>query len=178
MRTTVLNHCHTFHPESQAEYDRLVVEEKRLTRAIARRGDIDAEEPTQRRRMSEPPEDLEAELAAVRAQMDEQRKVIASGWVRLVVKGLPRKEFRRILTEHPPRDDNALDQQLGYNADTFGEALIAACTDKTLAHELCGGEAVPNEWDTWADEMTDGQYGDIFTACLKLNTDGQPTFPR
>lgn len=177
MRSTVLNHCHTFHPDAQAEYDRLVLEEKRLTREKARRAEGDDEAPV-KRRMSQPLEDVDAKLADVRAQMDEQRRVIASGWVRLVVTALPRKEFRRLLTEHAPREDVEADKHLGYNSDTFGEALIAACIDKTLAHELNGGDTVPNEWDKWADEMTDGQYEDIFTACLKLNTDGQPSFPR
>ena len=176
MRTTVLNHCHTFHPEAQAEFDRLAIEEKRLSRELARRGDEG--EPAPKRRMSQPAPRLEDEIADVKAKMDEQRRIIASGWVRFVVKSLPRKEFRRLLTEHAPRDDVAADKQLGYNSDTFGEALIAASIDNTLAHELNGGEPVDNEWDSWADDMTDGQYEDIFTACLKLNTDGQPSFPQ
>jgi hypothetical protein len=39
MRTRVLNHFHTFHPEAQAEHDRLAQEEKRLTRAQAAQDD-------------------------------------------------------------------------------------------------------------------------------------------
>lgn len=174
MRTTVLNHFHTFHPEAQAEFNRLAAEERRLTTIIARRG----EEGAPRRRLSEPPEDIDGALERVREAMDEQRKVIASGVVRLVIKGLTRGEFRRLLVAHPPRDDDPFDQQVGYNVDTFGDELIRACIVKTLAHELHGGEPVENEWDRWADEMTQGQWDEIFRACLRLTTDGSPSLPR
>ena len=179
MRTRVLNHFRTFHPEAQAEHDRLAIEERRIQREIARRGDVDDEAPVKRRRMSEPAEDLEGQLADVRAQMETHKATIASGVVRIVIKGLTRGEFRRLLTANPPRDDEPYDQQLGYNVDTFGDALIQACIVRTDAHELNGGGPVPNEWDVWADEMTNGQWQEIFKACLDLTNDGEPTtFPR
>jgi hypothetical protein len=174
MRTRVLNHFHTFYPEAQAEHDRLALEEKRLTIAKARQGEDDGQPA--RRRMSEQPEDLDAQLADVRARIEEQKAIIASGVVRLHLSGLGRKVFRRIITEHPPREGEALDAQLGYNADTFGEALVRACLIRT---DSLDGDPVPNEWDKWADEMTDGQWEEVFTAALKLQTDGNPSvFPR
>ena len=180
MRTKVLNHFHTFHPEAQAEFNRLAAEEKRLTRALAREPEpTDGPAPVRLdgrpRRLSEPPEDLDAQLAAVRAKMDEQRKIISSGVVRIVIKGLTRGEFRRLLTSHPPRENDPLDGKVGYNADTFGDALIKACILRT--GDL-NGNPVPNEWDQWADEMTNGQWEDVFTACMKLTNDPEPVFPR
>jgi len=175
MRTRVLNHFHTFHPDAQAEHDRLAFEEKRLTRALARLGDEDPDRP---RRMSEPvPQtaDIEAELEAVRARIDEQKAIIASGVVRVVIKGLTRGEFRRLLTAHPPRDGDDLDGRLGYNSDTFGDALISASIVRT---ESLDGETVDNEWAEWADDMTNGQWEEVFTACLTLTNDGEPVFPR
>jgi hypothetical protein len=171
MRTRVLNHFHTFHPDAQAEHDRLALEEKRLTRLQAR----EPEDEPKPRRMSEPAEDIEAELESVRAKIDECKAVIASGVVRVVIKGLTRGEFRRLLTAHPPRDGDDLDARLGYNSDTFGDALITASIVKT---ENLDGEPVPNEWARWADEMTNGQWEEFFTACLKLTNDGEPVFPR
>ncbi|NCD23921.1 MAG: hypothetical protein EOL90_13440, partial [Spartobacteria bacterium] len=96
MRTKVLNHFHTFHPEAQEEFTRLAAEEKRLTRAMAREPEptdgpdtlrLDGTRP---RRLSEPSRSdwIETELADVRAEMDEQRKIIASGVVRIIIKGL------------------------------------------------------------------------------------------
>ena len=179
MRTKVLNHFHTFHPDAQEEFNRLAVEERRLTRAMAREPEQE-DTPALRldgrsRRLSEPPVNLEAELADVRAQMDEQRKIIASGVVRIVIKGLTRGEFRRLLVAHPPRQGDPLDSKVGYNADTFGDALIQASILRT---EDLDGNPVPNEWDRWADEMTNGQWEDVFTACMKLTNDPEPVFPR
>lgn len=176
MRTRVLNHFHTFHPDAQAEHDRLALEEKRLTRDLARRGEQDPDAPP--RRMSEPPpatEDVDAELADVRARIEEQKAVIASGVVRVVIKGLSRGEFRRLLTAHPPRDGDTLDAQLGYNSDTFGDAFVSASIVRT---EDLDGQPVDNQWAAWADDMTNGQWEEFFTACLKLTNDGQPVFPR
>ena len=180
MRTKVLNHFHTFHPEAQEEFNRLAAEEKRLTRAMAREPEpTDGPTPVRLdgrpRRLSEPPDDLDAQLADVRAEMDEQRKVIASGVVRILIKGLTRGEFRRLLTAHPPRENDPLDGNVGYNADTFGDALIKACILRT---EDLDGNPVPNEWDQWADDMTNGQWEDVFTACMRLTNDPEPVFPR
>lgn len=174
MRTRVLNHFHTFHPEAQAEFDRLAAEEKRLTLAHARQAEGGAES-SPKRRMSEPADDLAGQIEAVRAALDVQRDIIASGVVRVVIKGLSRGEFRRLMVAHPPREDDALDRQLGYNADTFGDALITACIVRT---ESLSGEAVENRWPQWADEMTNGQWEEFFTACLKLTNEGEPSFPQ
>ena len=180
MRTKVLNHFHTFHPEAQEEFNRLAAEEKRLTRAMAREPEpTDGPTPVRLdgrpRRLSEPPDDLDAQLADVRAKMDEQRKIIASGVVRIIIKGLTRGEFRRLLTAHPPRQGDDLDARVGYNADTFGDALIKACILRT---EDLDGQSVPNDWDQWADAMTNGQWEDEFTACMRLTNDPEPVFPR
>ena len=180
MRTKVLNHFHTFHPEAQEEFNRLAAEEKRLTRAMAREPEpTDGPTPVRLdgrpRRLSQPPVNLEAELADVRAKMDEQRAIISSGVVRIIIKGLTRGEFRRLLTAHPPRQGDDLDTRMGYNADTFGDALIKACILRT---EDLNGNPVPNDWDQWADEMTNGQWEDVFTACMKLTNDPEPVFPR
>lgn len=182
MRTKVLNHFHALHPEAQEEFNRLAAEEKRLTRAMAREPEpTDGPTPVRLdgrpRRLSEPSRSdwIEAELADVRAKMDEQRAIISSGVVRIIIKGLTRGEFRRLLTAHPPRQGDDLDTRMGYNADTFGDALIKACI---LHTEDLSGNPVPNDWDRWADEMTNGQWEDIFTVCMKLTNDPEPVYPQ
>jgi hypothetical protein len=173
MRTRVLNHFHTFHPDAQAEHDRLAKEEQRLTRELAA-------SPTDERmgkpgRMSVAPPDLAAELVDVRERLEAAKSAIASGVVRIIIKGLTRGEFRRLVTAHPPREGDDLDKRLGYNVDTFGDALVKACIVRT---EDLDGEPVPNDWDKWADEMTNGQWDEVFTACMKITNDGEPVFPR
>lgn len=181
MRTRVLNHFHTFHPEAQAEFDALAREEREIVTEKAARGDEPSAKP---RRMSEPLPDLDARLVEIRARQDELRATIASGVVVVTLQGLPRRTkdgsgrstYRRLMLEHPPRDGDDLDARLGYNVDTFGDALIQACI---LSTTNLAGEDVPNEWDRWADDMTDGQWQEFFTAALDLQQDGNPrTFPR
>ena len=58
---------------------------------------------------------------------------------------------------------------------TFGDALIQACIVRT---ENLDGRKVPNKWDKWADEMTDGQWNEVFNACMHLTRDPNPSFPQ
>ena len=125
--------------------------------------------------MSQAPEDVDAQLVEVREKIEECKAVIASGVVRIHIKGLTRGEFRRLLTAHSPRTGDPLDEQVGYNSDTFGDALITACIIRT---EDLDGEPVDNEWAAWADEMTNGQWEEVFRACLSLTNDGEPVFPQ
>lgn len=176
-----LTHFHTFHPDAQAEFDRLMAEEKRLTRELARRSEDPEQAPIvrmdgSRRRMSEAaPQDIDAALAEVRAKMDEQRATIATGAVRITLSGLPRGAYRALISAHPPRDGDDLDQRLGYNSDTFGDALIEASI--LGCHDL-NGQPVPNQWGEWADEMTNGQWEEVFTEAFQLQRRGNPVFPR
>jgi hypothetical protein len=174
MRTLILHHFHTFYPDLEREVEELAAQDKALATAQARRGDPDAEQP--KRRASEPAVDLDAEREAVKAKIAENVAKRSSGIVRLIFTAKNRKEFRRLVTEHPPREDDPLDAQTGFNVDTFGDALIKACLTRC---ENLDGKKVTNRWDKWADEMTDGQWEEIFRKVLKLNRDGNPTtFPR
>lgn len=200
MRTTVLNYLHTEHPLTQIEFNELAGKEARLKAEQARRGEAgeaESELEPPRQRASEPlpappADDTTEQLEAVRARLAELRAVIKSGFVRLIIKGLNRGEYRQLLVAHPPREDEELDQRTGYNVDTFGDELIQACLIRT---ETLDGEqlwARPAndsgkhfreqetcpDWPAWADEMTDGQWEEIFVACLKITKDPSPAFPQ
>lgn len=179
MRTLVLHHFHTFYPDLEREVEELAAEDKRLATAIARRGEIDPDAPKPKRRASEPPEpaeDLDAQRAEVKAKIAANIEKRKTGIVRLIFTAKNRKEFRRLVTEHPPREDDPLDMRTGFNVDTFGDIMIKACLTRC---ENLGGKTTKNQWDKWADEMTDGQWEEIFLKVLALNRDGNPTtFPR
>ncbi|NCU41027.1 hypothetical protein EOL73_04730 [Candidatus Saccharibacteria bacterium] len=179
MRTKVHTHTREFHPDAQDEFNRLALEEKRLTRAMARTPEdetpVVVRMDGQRRRLSDPPANLEQELADVRAAMDAQRAIIDSGKVRITFRGLTRGEFRRLLTAHPPREGDELDKQVGYNGDTFLDAYVESHIVKA---ETLSGEPVTVQWSEWADEMTNGQWEEIRRLCLGLTNDGEPVFPR
>lgn len=79
------------------------------------------------------------------------------------LRGLPKKQWDKLLKEHPPRKDNTEDAQLGYNVDTFMAALIRTCTYS------------PDDLDDegWAelleDVATEWQFAQLQDAALAVN---------
>lgn len=171
--TAQVTHFHTFHPEATDAYKQAVKEEKRLTTLLAGLPEQDIAE-----RLSQPSRrtEIEQQLDDARAQMRAAQETIASGAVVIQFTALPRGAYRRLLAEHAPRPDIPEDIQVGANTDTFGEALIQACI--TTTSDPLTGQPVPNNWDTWADNMTDGQWSEIFQIVLRLNRRGDTEIAR
>lgn len=73
------------------------------------------------RRMGEIPEyvRLAEEHDALVAEAEERA-------LHVKLRALGRREWKRLLDEHPPRKDNEDDAALGVNEDTFKEALVPA----------------------------------------------------
>lgn len=77
--------------------------------------------------------------------------------VDLLFRALPRKQYRILVDEHPPRDGKTED----WNADTFPPALIAACAvDPQFTVEQA--TEVMDEWET-------DDASRIFLTCFYLN---------
>lgn len=173
MRTRTLTFFTDY--DTVEEYGRLINEEKALSLALARRSEVPPEERP-KTRMSEKPEDLKGKLAKVRADLEDARAAVEESMVCLTMTGLNRKEFRRLMVEHPPRDDDHLDLQVGYNGDTFPDALIQRCIVRV---DNNSGEPIDNEWDRWADEMPQGDWEEIFSKTMALSTARSPqTLPQ
>lgn len=71
---------------------------------------------------------IEAEMAALRDQM-------RSSTITVVMRALPRKAYRKLMSLHPPKrdDEGKVDPQdatVGFNMDTFFDPLIRACWAK------------------------------------------------
>lgn len=73
-----------------------------------------------------------------------------------------RKIFRRLLSEHPPREDNDVDQVLGYNDDTFGEALLLACVTEPAFGTV-------EDKQTFLDSLADGDFEQLMETAVALN---------
>lgn len=76
-------------------------------------------------------------------------------------RALPRREFRALQDEHPPRPDNELDQALGGNAETFAPALVAACC---VDPQMDLGQV-----ESLLDVLSEGQAMELFGCALTLN---------
>lgn len=72
-----------------------------------------------------------------------------------------RKKMRAIRDAHPPREDNETDKALGFNADTYPEALAAAC----LASPALNDEAR----EEFLDSLTEGDGELVSTAAYTLH---------
>ncbi|WP_292605973.1 hypothetical protein [Nocardioides sp. REDSEA-S30_B4] len=104
-------------------------------------------------------DDAEAQTArdAYDAAADEaaERAVI----VRLTQVG--RKAFRALLVEHAPREGNEDDERVGYNEDTFPEAL--------LLESVTEPEMNRANLTAFLDAVSDGDFEKLFTAAYMLN---------
>lgn len=137
-------------------------------------------------------EALTAEIAAIEAQaaatqtkqrmsekpdtgrLDRLRKELADNAVRITFEALPRRAYRDLLAAHAPRPGEEMDTRVGYNVDTFGDALLQSAIIATTSLE---GAPVPNEWDAWADSMSDGTWQEMFRLVLALQKAGNPNLP-
>ena len=136
-------------------------------------------------------EELTAEIAALEAQaanpgkqrmsekpgtgrLDQLRQRLAGTAVKLTFEAMPRRAYRDLLAAHAPRPGEDLDNKVGYNVDTFGDALLQAAITATTDID---GNPIPNEWDTWADAMNDGTWQEMFRLVLALQKAGNPSLP-
>lgn len=87
--------------------------------------------------------------------------------VTFVLTALARPAWKKLIAEHPPRQDAAgdvdeRDKYIGVNRDTFFEAMVRACvTEPDLSDEL---------WDLLLNEkLTDAQFEALSDAAWALN---------
>ena len=124
-------------------------------------------EPAPRQRMSQKAPNIEDHLAELRGK-------VAENVVKITFQALPRREYRDLLAAHAPRPGDDKDARVGYNVDTFGDALLQSAITATTDLD---GNPIPNEWDAWADEMSDGAWQEMFRLVLGLQKAGNPSLP-
>ncbi|KAB2347354.1 hypothetical protein [Actinomadura rudentiformis] len=124
-------------------------------------------------------EELEGRLEAARTA-DQQNTLAAGGQARkiaeeiqaleeqmrehthrFVFRGIPRRRYRDLMEQYPPREGNKDDALFGADNSTFPHALIAACCidpvmTRDQVEELC-------------EVLTDGQVLELFGCALALN---------
>lgn len=130
---------------------------KQLESAIAVAAAHDEAESDQPKRANDPtPSHMKAALSefdAFMAEAEERARVV-------VVQALPRREYRTLRGEHPPREGNEIDQAAGFNLDAFSDVLVPKCA--------------PGETPAFLDGLSDGQWSQLFSAAVAVNEGGSP----
>jgi hypothetical protein len=93
----------------------LVAEVEDLRRQLAT-----AKAATRQSLADAPAAGIEERIAAVKTQM-------AESTITVVLRAVPRRRWLRLINEHPPRDGDHADKNIGVNTATFFDAAIRAC---------------------------------------------------
>lgn len=153
----------------------LLAQAKRPERTIplCLRGDLVAEYEDLQRRREEHADQPDADsldggaTVAIDADMRELRATMQASTVVFRMRALPRKRFREICDQHPPRknDDgtpNEADAALGVNLATAPDPLIRAC--------LVGPPLSEDQLTQILDDvLSDRQYDELFLTAWHVN---------
>lgn len=100
---------------------------------------------------------------------------------RVTVEALPRKDWRALRKQHPPRvagdgvDEVEADQDktLGFNVDELSEELVP----KAIVSVTRGGKPAftgAGAMTKWLDRLSDGDFQKIASAAVRVNIDDSP----
>lgn len=105
------------------------------------------------------------EYLAIAEEHDALVREAEESAIHVRLRALRRSEWKRMVSEHPPRKDSQSDLALGVNEDTFREALVPA----SLVEPADFGEDD-------LDYLSDADYGRLYLTAFSLNrsTGGDP----
>jgi hypothetical protein len=91
-------------------------------------------------------------------------EAVEAATIRFTLRALPRRQWTDLLKAHPPRKDHLDDRKVGYNEETFYEALVRASV----------ADPVPTdkEWEQIDEVLVEGEWIRLVTAAQTLNLAG------
>lgn len=139
----------------------------RRTVPLCLRGDLQAAFEDVTRRLDAPRPAGSDSLAgdpdarALAEQVEMLREQMRAAIVVFTLQALPRLAWAEFTAGHPPRDDHPDDKVVGFNQDTFYDALIReCCIDPQLDSD---------QWAHLFDNLTSRQFDDLAAAAWALN---------
>lgn len=104
------------------------------------------------------------ERVALAQQIEALQDEMKASTVAFRLRALPRREFRALTKEHPPRDGEPQDQMAGVNTDTYFLAVVRRC--------LVEPELTEDEFVNLADNvLSSGQWRKLQESAASLNMD-------
>lgn len=101
------------------------------------------------------------EARALAEQIEALREEMSESVIEFTLRALPRRAFQKLLASHPARDDDKYDRSIGYNRETFVDALVRA--------SVAAPEVSEEDWETIVDAMTAAQWEDFANVAAALN---------
>jgi hypothetical protein len=104
------------------------------------------------------------------SRMDGLREEMRGHTRTFLFRALPRRAWRELVAEHPPRQTveedgtigvNQMDRTLGINGETFFDAIIRRC--------LVSPELDEEDWEVLSDKLTDRQFDLLSDAAWSVN---------
>lgn len=96
--------------------------------------------------------------------------------VEVKVQDIGSKRWRELIAEHQPRKDNPTDQYVGYNTDSFPEALLKF-DDGNRRTILEPAYDRKDDRNDWLDDISSADFEQILDAALRVNR-GQLADPK
>lgn len=131
-------------------------------------GELVAEHEELERQLAEAqrgtPNSLEGNKPAreIAKRIVELEKQLAEKVVTFRVRGMGKKAWRALVTEHAPRSGNEGDARAGYNVDTFAAVALRKCVVSPVMDD--------ETWDHLVDVvLSDGQYDQLAEAMWDVN---------
>jgi hypothetical protein len=97
-------------------------------------------------------------------QIEALREKMAESTITVRLRALPRKKWRALLDEHPPRKGDDGDESMGVNVDTFLEAV--------LPMSVVDPELDADDWDSLSEAITSAEWDKLTTTVWLLNRTG------
>lgn len=99
---------------------------------------------------------------AAAAVVEELREQMLAASVTFTVRALPRKRWTALYGEHPPREGDDGDARVGFNRDTFYDALVRECVvEPQLSAE---------QWDALDATLSSAQFASLRTTAWLVNS--------
>lgn len=121
-------------------------------------------------RLNDPVTKLELKKAELREAQKAETVVFK-------LRALPRAVWSQLKLDHPAREGNTLDENLGFNTDTIFDAAMK--TEGTFVEVTKAGKKEPfkvEEWDEFSADLSKGQFEPFRAAINSLNED-RPEVP-
>lgn len=114
------------------------------------------------------------------ARIVELERLMQDSVLVFTLRALPGKKWAELVAAHPPREDDAVDENFGVNISTFVDAAMVESVESVINKTT--GETVKwagADWAGLADEMSDGQWQAFGLRVMEVNrTRGAVPFNR